>query len=185
MTHPTVIPQQMQTAKGRLKEKELANEIVHNTDESISCYVPTGSGNMSYPQPDLLLTTNGQNRAIELKTTAQDKFTVPSDEIDQLEDCVNLTTDAYIAVDFNNRQLLMARLADNMMIKNDSLDARSHITEISTPACFNPRIGPSGSYIIDKPSTEVWSSKRSGKPNWEVVIDAINERNHIDRQSDG
>lgn len=179
MTHPTVIPTNMQTQKGHREEHTVSKAIHTHTDADCRSYPVGYSGNHAYPAPDILVSTPRRNYAIEMKKTSKDRFTILNDDIEQLLACVNTNTDAYITVNFNNRALMCAKLADQTVIDSGT-DPREYCTQMMTPPCFNPRIGPSGSYIVDKPSCDEWSSQQAGMAPWNALLTALGEQSHIE-----
>lgn len=163
----------MQTKKGHKFELDLVRDINKYAPDSV-CAVPMGfSGNHWGSQADVLVTTNCGNHVIEAKTTAVDTgFHVDSEDIDQLEECVNSNTIVWTLMNCSYREACMVYTADWLSVR-DGVDPRDMLLEF-TPECFNPRIGKkSGDYIIDKPSTTEWPSQQAGKDAWEVVCEAI------------
>lgn len=158
----------MQTQKGFRYEKELTNELDRQTENSIGLYRCGWSGNSAMPQPDILITTPCENYALEVKDTSQDRFTIQSDDIDQLLKCAKKGTSTWITINFNNRELLVARLNWANAVGREN---QRELLVDATPVCFNPRLGRTGTFIVDKPSTDEWPSKQAGRDDWQVIVD--------------
>lgn len=161
----------MNTKKGHDFELDLVKDITTNTPDAIRAHPLGYSGNHKGAQADVLVTTNSGNHVIEVKNSSSDTFTVSSNEIDQLEQCVNANTVAWIGLKYSRRQLCMIYAADFMCYHGDQ-EIRNLIVEF-TPDCFNPRIGRTGTFITDCPGTDDWSSKQSGMDAWRVVSQSI------------
>lgn len=158
----------MQTQKGFRYEKELTNELDRHTDNSTGVYRCGWSGNSAMPQPDILITTQGMNYALEVKDTSQDRFTIQTDDIEQLLNCAKTGTRSYILINFNNREPLLAQLSWGY--SNDQQEQKETMVQ-NTPSCFDPRLGRTGTFIVDKPSTDDWPSAQAGRDDWQVIAD--------------
>lgn len=161
----------MNTKKGHGFELDLVKDITAQTPASIRAHPMGYSGNHKGAQADVLVTTNSGNHVIEVKKSSSDTFRVLSDQVDQLEQCVNANTVAWIGLKYSYRQFCMIYAAD-FLCHHDDQDIRDMIIE-STPDCFNPRIGRTGDFITDCPDTDDWSSEQSGMDAWRVVSQSI------------
>jgi len=101
-------------SRGLQKEHEIAKEIYRGTGGSVIPVRAGYSGNSAVPLPDLLVPVAGSLRAIELKTSSQDRITVkPSDTEQIIEwsmDMTEVPTFPYLSVKFNNYELYTGRL---------------------------------------------------------------------------
>lgn len=102
-------------SRGLQKENEIAREIFEQSGGSIIPVRAGYSGNAAVPLPDLLIPVAGSLRAIELKTSSQDRFSIKPGDVEQVVDwSMNMSevpTYPYLAVKFNNYELFAARLA--------------------------------------------------------------------------
>lgn len=162
----------MQARKGFNFENRLTRELANRTNDAVGVYPCGYSGNAGFPLPDLLLMNEFKNYAIEVKTTSRDTFTVQNDDIDQMIKCISNTTTAWFAIRFNNRELLVTRLGKQQLLEDDAWTLRERMVKY-TPSCFNPRLGRTDTFIVDKPSTDEWPSAQSGRPNWQVIADLL------------
>jgi len=100
--------------RGLQKEHEIAQEIFEVTDGSIIPVRAGYSGNSAVPLPDLLIPIAGSLRAIELKTSSQDRFTITSDDVEQVVDwsmdMTEISTFPYLSVKFSNYEVYTGRL---------------------------------------------------------------------------
>lgn len=162
-------------AKGRRKEKELATDINAHTDDSVRC-IPCGySGNSGFDLPDLLITTDHGNYGFEAKTSKCDTFRIESDDVDQIIRVVNSNTDAGIAMRFTHREMLYLPIkpwfdSGDQCSETPFRDMIVH----ECPDAFNPRQGPTGRLIFDKPTLDEWPSKMSGRKDYQVICDRLN-----------
>lgn len=102
-------------SRGLQKEHEIASEIFDVTNGSIIPVRAGYSGNSAVPLPDLLIPVAGSLRAIELKTSSQDRFSVTPDDVEQViewsMDMTEVPTFPYLSVKFSNYEVYTARLA--------------------------------------------------------------------------
>lgn len=129
-------------------EKDVAADLHENTDALI-VFGGGMSGNVRIPQPDLLIVDDGRTYAIELKRSTADRFYI---EFGDKEELSGVRADEHwFAHKFTNRELAMWQLGT---YPPDPFDG--HVTNV-------------GSLRLDKPSTDEWSSARSGRPAWVVI----------------
>jgi Holliday junction resolvase len=102
-------------SRGLQKENEIAREIFETTGGAVIPVRAGYSGNSAVPLPDLLIPVAGSLRAIEMKTSSQNRFSVKPDAVEQIIDwSMNMTevpTFPYLAVKFNNYEVYTGRLA--------------------------------------------------------------------------
>lgn len=102
-------------SRGLQKEHEIAQEIFDVTNGSIIPVRAGYSGNSAVPLPDLLVPVAGSLRAIELKTSSQDRFSVTPADVEQViewsMDMTEVPTYPYLSVKFSNYEVYTARLA--------------------------------------------------------------------------
>jgi hypothetical protein len=101
-------------SRGLQKEHEIAQEIYDVTDGSIIPVRAGYSGNSAVPLPDLLIPIAGSLRAVELKTSSQDRFSVTKSDVQQVldwsMDMTEISTYPYLSVKFSNYEVYTARL---------------------------------------------------------------------------
>jgi len=102
-------------SRGLQKEHDIAREIYNVTGGSIIPVRAGYSGNSAVPLPDLLIPIAGSLRAIELKTSSQERFSVTPEDVEQVVDwSMNMTelpTYPYLSVKFSNYEVCTRRLA--------------------------------------------------------------------------
>ncbi len=102
-------------SRGLQKENEIAKEIYEQTGGTILPVRAGYSGNSAVPLPDLLIPVAGSLRAIELKTSSQERFSIKPEDVEQVVNwSMNMTevpTFPYLSVKFNNYELYTGRLA--------------------------------------------------------------------------
>lgn len=101
-------------SRGLQKENEIAREIYEQSGGAIIPVRAGYSGNASVPLPDLLIPVAGSLRAVELKTSKQERFSVKPEDVEQIIDwSMNQTevpTFPYLAVKFSNYEVYTGRL---------------------------------------------------------------------------
>lgn len=99
---------------GLQKEHDLASEIYDTTGGSVMPLRAGFSGNQGIPAPDLLIPLNGSLRAIELKTSSQDRFIVSpedvQDVVDWAMDMNEIPTYPYVSIKFTRYEVRTYRL---------------------------------------------------------------------------
>jgi Holliday junction resolvase len=102
-------------SRGLQKENEIAREIFNHTGGTIIPVRAGYSGNAAVPLPDLLVPVAGSLRAIELKTSSQDRFSVKPEAVEQVVDwsmdMTEVPTFPYLSVKFTNYEVYTGRLA--------------------------------------------------------------------------
>lgn len=102
-------------SRGLQKEHDIAREIYEVTDGSIIPVRAGYSGNSAVPLPDLLIPVAGSLRAIELKTSSQNRFSVKPEDVKQVVnwsmDMTEVVTYPYLSVKFSNYEVYTGRLA--------------------------------------------------------------------------
>lgn len=102
--------------RGLQKEHEIAKEIYRVTDGAIIPVRAGYSGNSAVPLPDLLIPVEGSLRAIEVKTSSQERFSVSPEDVEQVVNwSMNMTqipTFPYLSVKFNNYEIYTGRLVE-------------------------------------------------------------------------
>lgn len=102
-------------SRGLQKEHDIAREIYEVTDGSIIPVRAGYSGNSAVPLPDLLIPVAGSLRAIELKTSSQNRFSVKPGDVEQVVnwsmDMTEVATYPYLSVKFSNYEVYTGRLA--------------------------------------------------------------------------
>jgi Holliday junction resolvase len=102
-------------SRGLQKEHDIAREIYEVTDGSIIPVRAGYSGNSAVPLPDLLIPVAGSLRAIELKTSSQNRFSVKPEDVEQVVnwsmDMTEVATYPYLSVKFSNYEVYTSRLA--------------------------------------------------------------------------
>lgn len=143
---------------GKQYENRIVNVINDATSNEVRA-IPSGySGSQKGPAEDFIVTTLHGNYSIELKKTSQDRFTVQTDDVAQIQACENSHTTAFIALKYTHRELVVIRA--------------SHPVE-DCPSAFNPRYGTTETFITDKPPLDDWSSSRSGSSDTDVLLDEL------------
>ena len=99
---------------GLQKEHDIAKEIFRVTGGSIIPVRAGYSGNSAVPLPDLLIPIAGTLRAIELKTSNQDRFSVSVEDVEQVidwsMDMTEVATFPYLSIKFSNYEVYTGRL---------------------------------------------------------------------------
>ena len=102
-------------SRGLQKEHDIAKEIYNVTDGSIIPVRAGYSGNSAVPLPDLLVPIAGSLRAVELKTSSQERFSVKQEDVQQVVDwsmdMTEIATYPYLSVKFSNYEVYTGRLA--------------------------------------------------------------------------
>lgn len=102
-------------SRGLQKENEIAREIYEQTGGTIIPVRAGYSGNAAVPLPDLLVPVGGSLRAIELKTSSQDRFSVKPAAVEQVVDwsmdMTEVPTFPYLSVKFTRYEVYTGRLA--------------------------------------------------------------------------
>jgi len=102
-------------SRGLQKENEIAKEIYEQTGGTIIPVRAGYSGNAAVPLPDLLVPVAGSLRAIELKTSSQDRFSIKPEDVEQVVnwsmDMTEVPTFPYLSVKFTNYEVYTGRLA--------------------------------------------------------------------------
>lgn len=100
---------------GLQKEHDIAREIFEITNGTIIPVRAGYSGNSAVPLPDLLVPVSGSLRAIELKTSSQNRFSVKPEDVEQVVDwsmdMTEVPTYPYLSVKFSNYEVYTGRLA--------------------------------------------------------------------------
>lgn len=101
-------------SRGLQKEHDLAKEIFEVTGGTIIPVRAGYSGNSAVPLPDLLVPVAGSLRAVELKTSSQDRFSVTVEDVEQVVDwsmdMTEIATYPYLSVKFSNYEVYTGRL---------------------------------------------------------------------------
>jgi Holliday junction resolvase len=101
-------------SRGLQKENEIAKEIYEGSGGTVIPVRAGYSGNAAVPLPDLLIPVAGSLRAVELKTSSQDRLYIDHDAIDQVVDwsmdMTEIPTFPYLAVKFNNYEVYTGRI---------------------------------------------------------------------------
>jgi Holliday junction resolvase len=101
-------------SRGLQKEHDIAREIYEVTGGSIIPVRAGYSGNSAVPLPDLLVPVSGSLRAIELKTSSQNRFSVKPTDVEQVVnwsmDMTEVATYPYLSVKFSNYEVYTGRL---------------------------------------------------------------------------
>lgn len=136
-------------SRGLQKENEIAREIYEQTGGSVIPVRAGYSGNAAVPLPDLLIPVAGSLRAIELKTSTQDRFSVKPEHVEQVVnwsmDMTEIPTYPYLSVKFSNYEVYTGRLAFPWDIEQ-SFEAWAE----DTP--FKANVTPSGNLSIHNPT---------------------------------
>jgi Holliday junction resolvase len=102
-------------SRGLQKENEIAREIFEATDGAVIPVRAGYSGNSAVPLPDLLIPVAGSLRAVELKTSSQNRFSIQPDAVEQVinwsMNMAEVPTFPYLSVKFNNYEVYTGRLA--------------------------------------------------------------------------
>jgi Holliday junction resolvase len=102
-------------SRGLQKEHDIAREIYEVTGGSIIPVRAGYSGNSAVPLPDLLVPVGGSLRAIELKTSSRERFSVEPGDVEQVVDwsmdMTEVDTYPYLSVKFSNYEVFTGRLA--------------------------------------------------------------------------
>lgn len=136
-------------SRGLQKENEIAKEIYEQTGGSIIPVRAGYSGNAAVPLPDLLVPVAGSLRAIELKTSSQNRFSIKPDDVRQVVnwsmDMTEVPTFPYLAVKFTNYELYTGRLAFPWDIEQ-SFEAWAE------DCPFQANVTPSGNLSVHHPT---------------------------------
>lgn len=102
-------------SRGLQKEHDIAKEIFNITNGSIIPVRAGYSGNSAVPLPDLLIPVAGSLRAVELKTSSQERFSIKPEDVEQVVewsmDMTEVPTYPYLSVKFSNYETYTGRLA--------------------------------------------------------------------------
>jgi Holliday junction resolvase len=99
---------------GLQKEHDIAREIYDETGGAVIPVRAGYSGNSAIPLPDLLVPVAGSLRAIELKTTVQNRISITPEDVEQILqwslDMTEIPTYPYLSVKFSNYEVYTGRL---------------------------------------------------------------------------
>jgi Holliday junction resolvase - archaeal type len=146
-------------SRGLQKENEIAKEIYETTGGTVIPVRAGYSGNAAVPLPDLLIPVAGSLRAIELKTSSQDRFSVNPEDVEQVVnwsmDMTEIPTYPYLSVKFSNYEVYTGRMAFPWDIER-SFEAWAE----DTP--FRANVTKSGNLSVHHP-TKMSRSERDEK----------------------
>ena len=160
--------------KGRRFEHEVANGVTRDNEGVVAW--PVGySGNNAVPCPDVVVLSSSRGTALELKKTRQDTFGIPRSDLQQLLEVQTNYLDVALLIDFANREPLYVepKFPSLSEFGLDDVDPIENF-HLSIPDCFDPRRTDGGeepTLRLSKPSTDEWSSARSGLDAVEKIAD--------------
>lgn len=135
-------------SRGLQKENEIAREIYESSGGTIIPVRAGYSGNAAVPLPDLLIPVAGSLRAVELKTSSQDRFSIKPEDVEQVVDwSMNMTevpTYPYLAVKFNNYEVFTGRIAmpwniqESFEVWAEKTPLRASVTDSGNLSVHNP-----------------------------------------------
>lgn len=157
-------------SQGLQYENDLSADIHENTPPTVRTYRCGYSGNGRIPQPDVLISTNTINLALEIKTSSQDRFYIDSEDLEQLHACVNEKTHAVLVMKFSYREPVTVKLpwtaeTDVAELAGEAADA--------FPEQFEPNATRTGNLSLTKPASRDWASSRSGRSDHDAVIASL------------
>lgn len=155
------------------KENERAKEIHRRTGPEIRAYRCGYSGSNAMPQPDILVTTPTQNHAIELKHRQGPRAVIDAADLEQLVECQNSYTIAYLVVKFPLYEPVVIRFYPNIMGEPE-WNEKSTVEKFAAlvPKGLDGRVTDGGNLglTLDK---DGWPSSRSGRDDTDAILDAI------------
>lgn len=137
--------------KGRTYELSLCKQI-NQKYNSIVAYPAGYSGNQYGPSPDVLVTTDNGCHAVEIKKYGIDEGEIryiQSEDLEQIVECCNNHTDAWLFISVSNRKSFAARYEGDIESFAANIDA-----------VWSPGVTSAGHLRIKKPNADVWPSKR-------------------------
>lgn len=156
--------------QGKQYESDLANELYRNTDWNVQAFPLGYSGNHSSPAGDILVTTMGRAHQVELKkTSSDDHFYIPLEDLGQLYRCHNKYTSVHLGVKFSRRKLMMAT---SVKYENGVEEWLEDLVDKRIPDCFDPTITEK-SLRLTKPSTDEWDSAREAQSDARVLAEHL------------
>lgn len=146
-------------------EHTIANDIHDATRSDVRAYPCGYSGSNAMPQPDVLVTSPSENYAMELKgPIAKDTVDIEKSDLQQLVDCTNSYTSAFLVIKFQRRRPVVVRYFPQVSGDDEynDLGLAEQFARL-VPEEFNPRVRTSDEtgttrLYIDKPSTDEWES---------------------------
>lgn len=155
------------------KENERAKEIHRRTGPEVRAYRCGYSGSNAMPQPDILVTTPTNNHAIELKHRQGPTATIDSEDLDQLAECQNSYTIAYLVVKFPRYEPIVIRYYPNMLGQDD-WNEKSTAEKFAAlvPKGLDGRVTPGGNLGLTL-NRDQWTSTKAGRPDTDAILDAL------------
>lgn len=146
-------------------DHDVAREIYNATDGSVMPLRAGWSGNQSIPSPDLLVPLDGSLRALELKTSSQDRLVVSQDDVEQIltwsMDMNEVPAYPYIVIKFTYYEPVTMRLPAPWDVeKSFEYIAENTALESRTTRSGNISFGHPSEYDSDVPSAA--SGENSG-----------------------
>ena len=168
--------------RGRQYEKRIANDVYENTPPAVNVYPCGFSGNGAIPQPDILISAQTGNFAIEMKKSSKDRFYIDGEDLLQLVECENKNTEAVIMMKFSHREPVLFSPfkpidhgdGTKSMLPTDPTeqDLAKHAVA-NCPQQFEAHATNAGSLRLSKPSTIDWSSSQAGLSDDGCVIRSL------------
>ena len=157
--------------QGLKYERDLAAEIHEDTDEDVMVVFGGGtSGNVRFPQPDLLVIDSYDYTAIygiEAKRTTSEVIYIDASDIQQLFDAVVDVAIPVLVVKFTHKEPLIAQIPDGE--PDDIVDW----VAAGIPDEFDPHITKGGNLRLTKPDHDVWPSAKAGRVDHVAVMEEL------------
>lgn len=160
-------------------ENDLAKRIHRQSRDEIRAYRCGYSGSNAMPQPDVLVTTETVNYAVELKgPIASERHYVEEDDLQQLVECGNGHTIPVLAVRFQNRELMVVRYFESIGGSSELADGWDDLSVTAqfarlAPDSFDPNVTDSGSLSLTKASTDDWPSATAGSDDVDALLSGM------------
>lgn len=146
-------------SRGLRFEHEVAKEIFEVSGGTIIPVRAGYSGNSGVPLPDLLVPVSGSLRAIEIKTSSQDRFSITPDDVEQVVnwsmDMTEIPTYPYLSIKFTNYEVWTGRIVYPW-------DIERSFEEIASAIPFVANVTDSGNLSVHNP-TKLSYSERSDR----------------------
>jgi len=134
---------------GLQKEHEIATEIYEATGGSVMPLRSGFSGNQSIPSPDLLIPLDGSLRAVEMKTSSQDRLVISAEDVEDVltwsMKMNEIATYPYLAIKFTRYEVQTYRL-------KKPWDADDSFEIIAGESRYDTNIAPSGNISFGHPT---------------------------------
>ncbi|UBF23191.1 Holliday junction resolvase [Haloarcula tailed virus 2] len=168
--------------RGRQYEKRIANDLYDATPPAVKVYPCGFSGNGAIPQPDILISAQDGNYAVEMKKSKKDRFYIDGEDLLQLFECTNKNTEAVIMMKFSYMEPLIFKpfkpikheSGETTVLPHDPTEHElaKHAVK-NCPLVFRAHATNAGSLRFDKPTTDEWCSSTAGKSDEDCVVNKL------------